>query len=518
MEHYTELQALDQLMSRLRNNIKYNLVGQLGLIVLSVFSVKYIHNRLGNDVLGLIFFTTMINLLVSEMLQVGVAVTTVREVSSHLESDKRYISDYTRTSTLLYWCAYAVVSLGIILGAPWIVHHWITLDSLAPDTAIRVLQILGPASLLVLPRWLYVSLLRGVQRMGVINIIDVATTAVQHAGTIILIITGAGLFTVIYWYSTCFLVRIAIYVAVCLKQFEASMLLPGFRFYVIRRNMQYTSRLMVATVVGTVVQQLDKLIISRLFPIAAIGYYGFLFSGLSKLRILPAAIGQAAFPSLCSLYRSGEHVELREKYNTLQDLAVYSAMPLLAFAVYAAVPGLTFVFDKAVAQALLWPTIILCAAVYLCGALTLPYLFSLAVGNSGIQAKQSILDLIVYPLPALWLIWQFGMLGAACSVLFMYFLHAVYGLVRIYRECLKMDLSAFVKTQCLLLTAVMLTYGLAYIGIYLAGYPMNLPAIAGAYAIASLGYAGMGFLLLSRSSKDKLIGVLPPWAQPRSIE
>ena len=84
--------------------------------------------------------------------------------------------------------------------------------------------------------------------------------------------------------------RNCIYVTLCLKIFGPSMLLPGFKFYVVKQNTGYTSRLVFATIIGALMQQLEKIIVSKLLPIASIGLYGFLFSGLSKLRMLPAAI------------------------------------------------------------------------------------------------------------------------------------------------------------------------------------------------------------------------------------
>ncbi|GAB6907140.1 membrane hypothetical protein [Desulfosarcina cetonica] len=503
-------------MSRLKSNIKYNFIGQGSLVLLSIFSVKYIHGGLGEDVLGIVFFTTMVNLLVAEMLQVGISVTTVREISSHYATDKRYIGDYIRTGTTLYWSAYFLIVAVILIAAPWLVENWIKLDSLDPTAATYILQVLGVTSLLVLPRWLYVSMLRGIEQMGLTNLIDVSTTAMQHLGTILLIVSGHQLYTIIYWYSFCYLLRLTIYLAVCTRFFNFSMLLPGFKLYVIKKNLRYTSRLMLATVIGATMQQLDKIIISKLLPIASIGYYGFLFGGLSKMRLMPAAIAQAAFPALCALHQAGKVEELRRQYNVLQEIGTYSSIPLFALAVYVAMPGLSFVFNQAVAVSLFWPTVLLCVGIYTYGALTLPYLFSLAVGNSGIQAKQNLIDLVVYPLPAAFLIWKFGMLGAACSVAFLYVLHAVYGLVRIYRECIKSRTSSFVFQQLRLICLVLLTYGLAFFLIRFGERQMDIPILVVAYLGASAAYLTGGYYLLPAESKAKIRAALPPFLRGMS--
>ena len=81
-------------MSKLFKNIIYNLLGQGIVLVVSFLAVKNIFNQLGAEVLGIIYFTAAINAVLTTVLDFGFSSSTVREVSGHFETDKKYVKDF----------------------------------------------------------------------------------------------------------------------------------------------------------------------------------------------------------------------------------------------------------------------------------------------------------------------------------------------------------------------------------------------------------------------------------------
>lgn len=112
-------------MSRLSKNIIYNFIGQGLLLILGFVAVRYIFRQLGEDALGIIYFTAMMNALLCVALEMGICSTTVREVSAHSKSEPDYIRSLIRTASVFYWGAYAVLSLTIYFLAPVLVEKWI---------------------------------------------------------------------------------------------------------------------------------------------------------------------------------------------------------------------------------------------------------------------------------------------------------------------------------------------------------------------------------------------------------
>jgi len=295
-------------MSRLSKNVIYNLFGQGLLLVLSFISVKYIFKQLGEDALGIIYFTAMMNAVLCAVLEMGICSTTVREVSAHFKSESNYIHDLIRTFSLFYWGAYVFLGVAIFFLAPVIVEKWINLKTMNMATATYILRILGIASIVALPKSLYASLFRGLERMEFNNFIDVSTTGLQQLGTILILALGGDLFFVVYWFASCYAFGIFIYVAISARFFSLRTLIPGYSFSVIKRNLGFASRMMSISIMATISSQADKIIISKLLPIDVVGYYGIAYGiaskgGVGYWRCFPSTRGKSPSASRIGLTR-----------------------------------------------------------------------------------------------------------------------------------------------------------------------------------------------------------------------
>ncbi len=493
-------------MSKLKKNVVYNLAGQSFVLLLSFASIKYIHHDLGPDVLGLIFFTALVNLLLADILQTGVSITTVREIASNYHCDKPYVKDYIKTATTVYWSIYFLVVLFIYFLSPFLVDHWVVLESLDRSTAINIVRVLGVSSMIILPRWLYVSLLRGMEQMGVTNLIDVLATALQHLVTILLIINDQALMVIIYWLAISYVLRALVYIFVAAVFFDYRMLIPGFKLYVIKKNIRFTSTLTFATILKACLQQLDKIIISKLMLIASVGYYGVLFGALSKTRLVTGAIIHAAFPSLSRMSDQHEHDDMVALYDKILDISALVVIFILALVAFISELGLTFIFNHEIALNLVAPTMILCFSMYINTITTLPNIIALAVGNSGIGAKQNILDLIIYPPICVCFILEFNLIGASAAFLCYGISQLAYSARRTYKECIKKSYFNFIKRQLLLLATALVIYGMAWLLIHHFKGMLDINLVLLNYLIASGVFAAAYFLLFDQGLSSDIAG------------
>ena len=470
------------------------------MVVLGFVSVKFIFKQLGEDALGIIYFTNLINITLNSALQNSIASTTIREVSSYYQSEPEYIRQMVQTSSSLYWLTYISISLAIVIFAPWIVDNWINLKSMDRDTAVLILRILGPASLVAVPKTLYYSLLRGLEDMGVTNAIEVATTFLQQFGIILILYVGGGLMPVVYWYTGIYLLRLILYIAYSGPHFGWLAFRPGYFQSVFKRNYRYTSRLVFAAVVETINAQIDKWVISTFMPIAQVGYYGFVFSGFSRARLFTGAVSQAAFPAFSALHNDGKWDKLVEQYNKMHDIVCYSAVPIFAFLIFAFIPLFSFVFDAQIAQELFWPGMLLCIGIYLQATMTVPHIFTLAIGNSGITAKQKVYDILIVPPAAIACIYYWGLVGAAFSFVLLNLLHMVYGLRRTIRECLKTTMWKWYSSFFKVLALTLVGYGIPWFVVTRLGNPSLLRLLFG-YIIGSIGFFTGGYFLIHEDTR-----------------
>jgi O-antigen/teichoic acid export membrane protein len=481
-------------MSRLARNIIYNLIGQGLLLVLGFVTVKYVFMRLGADALGIIYFTTTLTAVLSAVLEMGICSTVVREVSAYFQKDPGYIRNLIRTASLCYWSAYIFLAISIYLAAPFIVKKWILLKTIDATTAIEVLQILGIGAVVGLPRSLYASLFRGLQRMEFNNLIDVGTTGLQQFGTILILAMGGSLFHIASWFTASFALSSLVYLILVAHFFSWKAIIPGYAFEVFKRNSRYSWNMMSISILTMIHIQADKLILSKFLPLGAFGYYTYAYGVIAKPSFITGAISQAVFPSFSALASGGDANALRSRYNKFQDLVCLTTVPLFAAVPFAALPLFTYIFNAEVAKTLLLPVTFLAIGFYMNGTVTVPYIFSLAVGKPEITVRFNFLALfIVLPVMAL-LIYFFGLAGAGFSWIVYHLVSYGYAIPRVCSQCLEMPATKWYADIGKIFGLAFSIYGLTW-GILIATGVQTVLSMTLAYVGATAIFLFLAYFI-----------------------
>lgn len=475
-------------MTRLTKNILYNVAGQSLVLVLSLIAVRFIFRRLGDDVFGIIFFNIVLTTVLSSALELGVSSTIVREVSSRMDSEPDYVRTLIRTASTLYWVAGLLLVTIIWVTAPLLVSHWINLRTIDSQTAANLLRIMSATSLVALPRSLYASVIRGRQMMHLNNAIDVGAALTQQAGILAILLGGGRVYVVAAWISVNALLTIAAYVITAARLFGWGTMTLSFSVPVIRRNLGFTSHMMVISTLSLVNTQAPQVIVSKLLPIAEFGFYSFVWSTVNRATLVTVASAQAAFPSFSELFAAGDRSRLVQQYRKLQDLVCYGTLPLFTGICFAALPVYGYVFNTGVAQRLLLPTAFLALGSWMNGTLTVPYTLSVAMGKPQIAAKLNTYALlVVLPVTAL-LIFIFGLPGAGFSWVFYHLFAYGYMIPRICRECLQSSPWAWYGHVAKVLGLAAVTYGVAWLVVLAVG-TFTLPVLVAAYLVATAAFA-----------------------------
>jgi O-antigen/teichoic acid export membrane protein len=498
-------------MSRLSRNLLFNLIGQSLVLVVTLVAVRFIFRRLGDDVFGLIIFNSLMTLVLASALELGVSSTIVREVSSRMDSEPDYVRRLIQTASSFYWGFGILLVVAIWATAPLLVSHWINLRTLDPQTAATLLRLMSATALVTLPRGLYSSVFRGLQVMHLNNAIDVGTAFTQQAGILVAILAGAGIYVVAGWISISALLSAFTYILLAGRLVGWRSLVPRVSVPVIRRNIGFTSQLMVISVLSLVHTQVAQVIVSRLLPVAEFGFYGFASSTVSRATILTGAAGQAAFPSFSSLFAAGDRNQLMQQYRKLQDLVSYGMLPVLTGIGFAALPVYGFVFNGSVAQRLLLPTAFLALGTWMNSTLSIPGLLTIAMGKPQIAARLNLYALfVVLPVTAI-LILNFGLPGAGFSWVFYHLFAYVYMVPRICRECLQTSPWNWYGNIGRVLALGAITYGVAWLVVSALG-TFTLPVLVIAYLLATIAF-GIGALVMIgsdlRETLQRMRGLLP---------
>jgi O-antigen/teichoic acid export membrane protein len=493
-------------MSRVSKNIIYNILGQLLILIIGFVAIKYIFKQLGEDALGIIYFTAMLKGLLGAVLESGIGFATVREVSAHIDSEPRYINDFIRTFSLYYWAAFVLLAGLIFILAPVFIDKLVNLKTLDPATAIYVLRILGISSLLALPKSFYYSLFCGLQRMEFNNSIDIFTTALQQFGAILILVLKGNLFHVVYWFAGCYVLNIMIYLFLSARFFPREALVPGYFSYVIKRNLGFSSVLAGASLLVTIHMQADKFIVAKLLPIGILGYYGVAYSIASKGVLFSSAISQAVFPSFSAKFQEGDHTGLISQYNKQQDLLCFFVVPVFAAIPFASLPLFSYVLNADIAKLLFLPVTLLCAGFYMNSAITIPGVFLLAVGKPGISARMNFYALFaVLPVTAL-LIYYFGLIGAGFSWIFYHVFAYLYTIPKFCAESRIISAAKWYFYLMRIFILIAMTYGVAWMVLGAIGNH-SIFALVIAYVSASIAYLFGSYFLIGNALKEAILRV-----------
>ncbi len=494
-------------MSRLGRNILYNAVGQALVLAIGFTAVRLIYRDLGEDAIGLIFFALTFSSVIAGAMDLGISSTIVREVAAHAGSPE-YTNRLLSTATLFYWATYFVLVVLVTLGAGTIARHWLNIGSLDPVIAETSLRTLGYGSLLALPRSLYGSLFRGLERMGIINVIDVASAALQQGGLVATVALGGGIIAVSFWFTASAMIGLLAYVVAASRVVPSQALLPALDTGILQANHSYASRMTTVSVLAMVHTHADKLIVSRLLPLGLFGLYGFGFNTVSKGMLVTGAAAQAAFPALSQFHRTGNRQALLEQYRRLQDLMSFGNAAVFAVVPFAVPPVFGALFGPSEAALMLVPCALLAVGFYMNSTLNMPYMLSLALGKPGIAMSLNVWALVVVLPITIGSVWLWGPTGAGLSwVLYHVFAYA-YAIPRVCRECADEEIARWYLDVAKFGVPAALIYGFAWcVAVAMGGSTVS-------YALAYLGgtacYSLVGWKMVPQDVRDRI------WAMLRS--
>lgn len=494
-------------MSRLARNILYNLAGQAFVLVVGFVAVRFIYRQLGDDAVGIIFFALTLNNVVAATMDLGISSTIVREVAARATSPPSHTQALLRTAGMFYWTIYAVLGVAVAFAAEPIAHRWLNLQTLDPATAATSLRILGAGTFLALPRSLYASLFKGLQRMGVTNAIDAAFMGVQQAGIVATIAAGGNIVAVSWWIAGSTAAGVASYIMAASRVVPPRTLVPSLDLEVIRRNRGFASRMTVLSVLALIHVQTDKLIVSRLLPLGTFGLYAFGSNAVNRGMLLTTGVTQAAFPSLSELHRVGDRRGLLNQYRRLQDTVCYTALIIFAVAPFATLPVFRVLFGPEEAEAMLLPTTVLALGFYMNSTLSMPWVLSLAVGRPGIALSLNAWALVVVLPITVLLVRGWGLDGAALSWVVYHVFAYAYFVPRICRECLDGHVARWYGNVARFLVPAIAIYGVAWLAAVRLASRSDLWLMV-SYVGGTAIYAAIGWRALAPDVRNRLLSML----------
>lgn len=230
---------------------------------------------LGPKQFGLIGVMITIQTLLG-LLDSGMSQALVREISVRLGAErdpKHQAAELLFGFERIYWVAAFLLSLFTAFLSTLISRYWLNLNGL--QVSVGEEAVLGAAALFAVqfPGSIYRSMMVAGQVQVTLNIIMSSFVLLRHLGAVVLLLFFPAISTYILWFFVVGLTETMIrryFAWRCLSMVQRP---RRWSMSVLKENWGIVAGMSVATWVGALTLQMDKIVLSRMAPIEQFGYY-----------------------------------------------------------------------------------------------------------------------------------------------------------------------------------------------------------------------------------------------------
>ena len=398
----------------IRNTVA-NFAGQLLYPLLALAVVPFYLRHVGIEGYGLIGLIAMV-VSVLGVFSKGLGSALQREFGrrSATPEGRGSLPTLLRSFEVVYWVLGLILALAFGTLALTIGSHWIRTETIPRQTVVTCLALLAVRVALAFPHSIYQSVFIGTERQVEGNVINslLAVSAVAAGVTAILTV---GTVTAVYIGEV---VTAAIFLVVLRLRAFAVLQPVAYAFdpAEVRSLMRGSVDLIWTNGIGLLITNLDRVVVSAVLPVAALGLYTAAASAARAVGLGLNPFLMAAYPRTCRIAETGSSQQqlddLLRAATVVAALGAAITLPLSAFSV----DVLTLWLRDATLARAGAPVL----AIYGLGSLaiglaTVLYQRQMATGATRFGARFNTVALLWFPFALWFLVRRFGVTGAALA-------------------------------------------------------------------------------------------------------
>lgn len=414
-----------------KSNVVATVASRVWAALMSFAFVPFYVRLLGIEAYGLIgLFASMMG--VFAILDMGLSTTVNRELAqrgeeTHQRGEARIL---LRTLESVYWIVAIGIGGAIVLLAPLIAHHWLSLNAVSPSEATTGIRLMGMTAMLRWPVSLYTGALLGVRKQVRLSIVTSVAATLQGAGAVFVLWFVAPTISAFFiWQAAIAAMQVAVLGILSWRELPLRSHRPQFSRVALRGVFGFAAGVTGITLLSVVLTQLDKVVLSRVLPLEQFGYYTLAGAIAATLNIVGGAVHAAVFPSFSNVVANGHEDDLRRLYHRSSQLMALLVLPA-AITIVTFAPELLTVYLRDPAIVVHTTTLLrlLVTGNALLTLMLLPLALQLAHGWTALSLYKNVLAVVIF-VPMLW--FMVDRLGAEGAAIMWILLSASYFLVEI---------------------------------------------------------------------------------------
>jgi O-antigen/teichoic acid export membrane protein len=404
-------------MAKVARNLVANMAGTfwgtlIGLLVVPLY-LKFI----GVEGYGLIGFYAVLSSLLS-IVDAGFSATAGRELARSEEGDHR---GAMREMVFVLERAFALAALAmgaaVILLAPLIATHWLNPRALSDASAVSAVRLMGGVMILQFPLALYHGCLMGLQRHVLLNGVSSAVATLRAVGGVLILwLVSATVEAFFAWQMAMSGVNLVLARWVVWRLLPPAAAPLRMRLEPLRRIGRFAFGMGAIHLLGLVLTQLDKAVLSLVLPLHQFGHYMLAWTLSTVINRISGPVLSAILPRLTQLASKGDGASLGQLFQRSGQVMALLVVPFSLFmATFSQEIVFLWTHDAEVARIDRWVLAILAVGAMVSSMMLIPYAVYVAQGK---LRPMILINLVSLPLTIamVWLLTQrLGMLGGAAS-------------------------------------------------------------------------------------------------------
>jgi O-antigen/teichoic acid export membrane protein len=400
---------------RVRRNIVANAIGRVWSLLLSLGVLPLYVRFLGAEAYGLIGLYAIL-VSICSLFDTGITTSLGRELARADKGDARTRNaELIRTAEIIYGSLGVGLGALVALAAPWIIDRWLNLHTMKPEVAIAAVRLMGLYLIFQWPTSIYYAALSGLQKQVELNVVTLLGSSVRTIGAAVILLAFSRSILVFYMWQAA---SSALYLVLCREVVwrspEVIRRAAAFRWRLVYDVRRFAGGVTVMTAITVGVSQLDKIVLTRLIPLDAFGYYSFAATIAGAAAGLGAPILSATYPAMIEAHTAQDHVRLAALFHkSAQLVAVVTFAPSAIVCAFSYAVLLLWTRDPVIASHTAALLSVYIFGVALNVVATMPYNLTLAAGSLRASMIIAVVGFVVFAVALAVLAPRMGAMGGA---------------------------------------------------------------------------------------------------------
>jgi O-antigen/teichoic acid export membrane protein len=325
----------------IKRNIAANYVAQFYVMGIGIVMAPVYLDYMGTEAYGLIGFFTMMSAWF-QLLDLGLTPTLMREVARFRGGaiSAGTLRSYLRALEGIFGGVSLAGGVALALFSAWIAAHWLKAKGLPADEIAHAVMLMGLAVPLRWMSGLHRGAVAGFERQVWLSGYNVAVATARFVGVLVIFATLGTTPTLFFGYQlTIAALELTGLVAITYRLVHSGGIArEKFSWKPFLGNLKFSLVIAFTAAVWVVITQTDKLVLSKLLPLAQFGMFSIAVLAASAINAASGPLSQALLPRLTKLATEKDEAGLRRLYGNATQLACVLVAPTVVVLYFFAEP------------------------------------------------------------------------------------------------------------------------------------------------------------------------------------